>query len=420
MNKLFALVDCNNFYVSCERVFNPKLNNIPVVILSNNDGCVVSRSAEAKQSGIEVGTPFFECERLFKKKGGVALSSNYTLYADISRRVMEVLSMFSPEIEFYSIDEAFLSLTGFQFERLAEYCQTIKSTVCQWVGIPVSIGIGNTKTLAKTANKIAKRDPVYGGVYLIDADNDAVLETLPVADVWGVGSRYTTFLNQHMIFNAKQFKHADDKLIRKNMTITGSRTQMELRGISCIKLEEIAPPKKAIVSSRSFGKPVESFEELKEAVAEYTGIAASKLRKQKSLTQGLSVYIMTDTFKNEPQYANSVFYKLPIATSYPPDLIRYAHAGLQKIYLKGFRYIKAGIMLTDIVNENDLQFNLFIDPRENMKKSEVMHAIDAIQNRYGHKSIFTAAEGISKTWSTKRSKLTPCYTTRWEDLPVVK
>lgn len=413
--KIFALVDCNSFYVSCERVFNPKLREMPVVVLSNNDGCVVSRSNEAKKLGIKVGTPYFECEALFKKHGGFAFSSNYTLYGDMSSRVMEILSTFSPNMEIYSIDEAFLSFSNFVFTDLLSYGKNIKETVQRWTGIPVSVGIGRTKTLAKVANKIAKKN---NGVFITgnDEENTAILENFDVADIWGIGQQYTKLLNSFGIKNARQFRDADDKWIQKKMTITGARTLMELRGISCINLDEVLQPKKTIISSKSFGQSVETLDGLKEAIATYVSTAVYKLRSQHSLTQGLSIFIMTNRFKDEPQYYNSIFIKLPMPTCYTPELIEYAHKGLARIYRSGFKFKKVGVILSEIIHEDHLQFNLFMNPEGTVKRNILMKTVDNIQHRYGKNSIFIGAEGINQEWSMRRTKLSQRFTTQWGEL----
>lgn len=420
-DKIFALVDCNSFYCSCERVFNPRLRNVPVVVLSNNDGCVISASVEAKKLGIKIGTPYFQCEALFKKHGGFAYSSNYTLYGDMSNRVMEILSSFSPEIEVYSIDEAFLSFTNFVFTDLYSYGKIIRETVMQYTGIPVSVGIGATKTLSKAANRLAKKYTENQGVFLLEnKSSDIYLEKIDVSDIWGVGEQYSKFLYGIGIKNAKQFKYADEKQIRKKMTVMGARTQAELKGISCINLEEINPPKKAIVSSRSFGQPVVTLQELKEAVAAYTSNAAQKLRKQNSLAQNLTVFINTNYFKAEdPQYGNSISFKLPMASNYTPELIHLAHAGLEKIFKPGYKYKKAGIMLTNIVDEGDLQYNLFINPELNQKRNDLMKSIDNIQNRFGKNSLFIGAEGIHQNWKMKRLMLSKNFTTRLDELLLI-
>ncbi len=417
-DKIFALVDCNSFYVSCERVFNPKLRDIAVVVLSNNDGCVVSRSNEAKKLGIKVGTPYFECESLFKKHGGYSFSSNYTLYGDMSHRVMEILSMYSPEMEIYSIDEAFLSFTNFVFTDLLSYGKNIKETVQRWTGIPVSVGIGTTKTLAKVANKVAKKYPENKGVFITgsnEANND-VLENYDVADVWGIGQQYSKLLNNYGIKNARQFRDADEKWVRKKMTITGARTLMEHRGISCINLEEVTQPKKTIISSKSFGQSIGSLDGLKEAIASYVSTAAYKLRSQHSLAQGLSVFIMTNRFKDEPQYYNSIFIRLLMPSCYTPELVECAHKGLERIYKAGFKYKKAGIMLSEIIPEDHLQLDLFINPDINVKRNELMKVIDSVQGRFGKQAIFIGAEGINKEWSMCRTKLSPRFTTQWNEI----
>jgi DNA polymerase V len=286
MQRVYSLIDCNNFYVSCERVFNPKLEGKPVIVLSNNDGCVIARSNESKALGIGMGVPVFKCKDLIKKHKIQVYSSNYTLYADMSQRVMDTLAQFTSDVEVYSIDEAFLSLSEFMSLNLTEYARDIRSTVKRWTGIPVSIGIGSTKTLAKVANKLSKRNPQYGGVFDITSHTqmNELLEQIRVEDIWGIGRQYTKLLNQNGIYTALQLKNASDTWIRKHMSVSGLRTVWELRGISCIPLEEAPPSKKAIISSRSFGRPVESLEELKEAIASYISRASEKLRAQQSVT----------------------------------------------------------------------------------------------------------------------------------------
>lgn len=415
----FALVDCNSFYVSCEQLFSPSLKGRPVVVLSNNDGCVVSRSEEAKKLGIKTGVPYFQCRDLIEKNRGVALSSNYSLYGDMSRRVMEVLSMFSPEIEFYSIDEAFLSLDNFAFTDHLSWGKKIRETVIKWTGIPVSVGIGNTKTLAKAANWYAKSFKTSGGVYIAGENSDSMLERMDVSDIWGVGRQYSKFLYGAGIRNAKQFKYADEAFVRRRMTVAGGRTQAELRGISCISLASVQQPRHSIVSSRSFSKPLETLADLKEAVAGYAGIAAQKLRSQRQIAKGLSVFILTDRFKQENYYSNSFFISLPVATSYTPDLIAYAHAGLEKIFRYGYRYKKGGVMLSNIISEDNRQLDLFVSGTEEIKKTVLMKSVDNIQQRFGRNSIFIGAEGIDREWAMNRKSLSGRYTTCWSEIPSV-
>ncbi|OQY37047.1 MAG: protein umuC, partial [Candidatus Cloacimonetes bacterium 4572_65] len=321
---IFALIDCNNFYASCERVFNPSLNNKPVVILSNNDGCVIARSQEAKDLGIEMATPAYKNKALFTKHNVNLFSSNYALYGDLSARVMDVISNFSPDIEIYSIDESFIELSGFKNRDLTEYGREIKATVEKWTGIPVSVGIAKTKTLAKIANHIAKKKKYYKGVFnLLDIEDiNQVLVQVPVSKIWGIGRQYSHFLNKNNIVTALDLIQANDEWISKYLTSLGHQTVLELKGTSCIDMNSIDPPKKGIVSSKSFGKAVNTLSELEEAVSTYINIACNKLRKQHSVAQYISVYISTNRFKDTPQYNNNASIRFLSPTAYTPDFIQ--------------------------------------------------------------------------------------------------
>jgi DNA polymerase V len=423
MNKFFALVDCNNFYASCERVFNPKLEGKPVVVLSNNDGCVIARSEEAKQIGIKMGQPAFQSEHLFKKHGVLVFSSNYSLYGDMSDRVMETLEQFTSDIEVYSIDEAFLALPYSGSDAMTDHARQIRQTVKKWTGIPVSIGIGPTKTLAKIASKIGKKNPLMKGVFNI-AEHERMEEILgkfPVGDIWGVGPRYEVFLKRHGINTALQLRNAHDAWVKKHMTVMGLRTVMELRGTPCFSLEEMPVPKKGIVSSRSFGKPVESIDELKEALATYASCAAEKLRSQHSAASILHVFLMTNRFKkNEPQYYSSSTTILPIASSYTPELIRFSHEQLEKIYKPGYRYKKIGVFLAEIVSQDRIQLNLLSLDYPHERNRILMQVVDKINQRLGPDSVRFAAEGMKQEWHMRRRLLSPRYTTQWSEIPVVK
>ncbi len=421
MKVIFALVDCNNFYVSCEKVFNPKLDGKPVVVLSNNDGCVIARSNEAKALGIKMGFPAFKYEDLLKKHSVVVYSTNYPLYADMSQRVMNTLTQFTPNMEIYSIDEAFLSLTGFTSKNLIDYAKSIKNTVNKWTGIPITIGIGPTKTLAKTASKLAKKDPQYDSVLdITDHPNlDNLLDNIDVEDVWGVGRQYKKFLNRHDIYTALQLKNAPLEWIKTNMTVVGFRTVKELRGTSCITLEEIPAAKKGIMCTRSFGKAIESLEELKEAVASFVSRASEKLRDQHSVTSFIQVFIMTNPFKDEHQYVNSASVRLPIPTSYTPELINHCNQKLDIIYKPGYLYKKAGVIFDGIIPEDKIQLHLFrkSDLDSNRK---LMKTVDYINTKWGRNTIQCASSGIQKKWKMRQSKLSSRFTTRWNEILVVK
>ncbi len=419
---MFALVDCNNFYVSCERVFMPSLEGRPVVVLSNNDGNVVARSNEVKALGLEFGAPYHKCRDFIARYGVQVFSSNYALYGDLSLRVMETLARFSPSMEIYSIDEAFLHLPSSRRFDIMEWGSRIRATVRQWTGIPVSIGIGPTKTLAKLANRLAKKRFPDRGVFDISGctDMDDLLESVFVGDIWGIGHSYSAMLARHGVTNARQFRGLPDHWIKKRMTVTGLRTAWELRGRPCLDLEEMAPPRKGIVSSRSFGRPVESLGELREALASYVGRAAAKLRRQGSAASFLGVFLATNRFKAEPQYSNFTAVRLPVPSSYTPELLVPALACLESIYRPGFRYKKTGIMLSEIVAECDAVRSLFEDQGASGRKRRLSETVDRINGRLGAGRLFYAAEGMGKSWQMRRSLLSPAYTTRWSEIPVVK
>lgn len=420
MAPLVALVDCNNFYVSCERVFDPGLRGRPVVILSNNDGNVVARSEEAKALGIPFAAPFCKWREFIDGHGVAVCSSNYTLYGDMSRRVMESLAPFAPEMEIYSIDEAFLSLAGDPAGGTALGCE-MRALVGRWTGIPVSVGIAPTKTLAKAASKIAKKRPE--GVFNFAAvdDVDAHLAGFPVGDLWGVGPRYNEMLRRHGITTALDLKRAPESWVRRKMTVVGLRLLLELRGIPCLALEEVAAPKREIVSSRSFGKPVEELGGLREAVASYTGRAAEKLRAQRCAASTVTVFLMTNRFKpEEPQYANGMTAALPLATSYTPHLLRCACALLERIYRPGFRYKKVGVLLSGIIPESEVQPDLFYRVRDPRRKRELMLVHDRLNRTMGRGAVRFASEGIGKPWGMRRRYLTRRYTTRWDELPLAR
>lgn len=420
MPKIYALVDCNSFYVSCERVFDPSLEVKPVVVLSNNDGCAVSRSNKAKE-WIPMGAPIHKYTKEVLLHDIKLFSSNYTLYSDMSSRVMAVLNKFTPDIEIYSIDEAFLSLSGFERRDLTEYGKEIRKTVKQLTGIPVSIGIGETKTLAKIANRVAKKTSELGGVFCIynHPKRDDILKRIDVSDIWGVGRAYTRMLKSNGIHSAYDLKETSDTFIRKRMTVVGYRTALELRGTSCIELENIEP-KKEIIRSRSFGHDVYELEDLKEAISMHASRAAEKLREQKSIARYISVWIKTNAFKDIPQYRNSIGTYLPEPTSYTPNLIQTALTLLENIYKKGYGYKKAGVMLADIVPDNEVQLNIF-SPNRNLKNQiELMKAFDKINTAWGRDTVKYASSGIQRRWSMKRASLSPRYTTNWDELPVVR
>lgn len=422
MPSVFALVDCNNYYVSCERVFDPKLTGKPVIVLSNNDGCAIARSNEAKALGIKIGMPAFEIPDLIKTHGIQVYSSNYALYGDMSQRVMEILSEFTPDIEIYSIDEAFLDLSCFSHYDLTDYGRSIKHTVKKWTGIPVSVGIAETKTLAKIANRIAKKSKKAGGVLDLTSSpyQKHALEMTDVEDVWGIGQNYAKFLKENGIHNALHLRNADDSFIKEQMGIVGTRILQELRCVSCYSLEQCPSPKKGITVSRSFYKAIENLDELKEAVAGFASRGAEKLREEHSVAGVLMVFIMTSRFKKEKYYFNLKTIRLPVATSDTPEIIHYAHEGIEEIFRNDYQYKKAGVIFKDLVPERDIQTNLF-DYKDRNRSKKLMQVLDSINIKMGSSTLKYAAVGLThnQRWKTVFKKRSPSYTTNWDQLPKV-
>ncbi len=420
---VFALVDCNNFYASCEKLFRPDLKDTPVVVLSNNDGCVVARSREAKSLGIKMGVPAFQIKAEMQRHGILAFSSNYALYADLSSRVMRTLEEMAPRVEVYSIDEAFLDLTGIESAiSLVEFGQQVRERIGHWIGITVCVGIAPTKTLAKLANHAAKKYPATQGVVdLTNPDRQRrLLALVPVDDVWGVGRRLSTRLNALGITTALDLANASPRAIRDQFSVVLERTVRELNGESCIELEEIPPTKKQLVCSRSFGVKVTQFELLREAVCEYATRATEKLRKEQQQAKVLTVFIRTSPFKdNEPQYSNSASGELLIPSCDTRDFIELANHLLKRIWKDGFRYAKAGVMLSDFYDPGMFQPGLFDDVSTRSNSQQLMSVLDTI-NQSGAGKVFFAGQGTKKDWSMKREHLSPAYTTRWDQLPRVK
>ena len=419
---VFALVDCNNFYASCEKLFRPDLKDTPVVVLSNNDGCVVARSREAKLLGIKMGVPVFQIKSEMLRHGILAFSSNYALYTDLSSRVMRTLEEMAPRVEVYSIDEAFLDLTGIESVlSLVEFGQQVRERIGHWIGITVCVGIAPTKTLAKLANHAAKKYPATQGVVdLTNPDRQRrLLALVPVDDVWGVGKRLSKRLNALGITTALDLANASPRAIRDQFSVVLERTVRELNGESCIELEEIPPTKKQIVCSRSFGVKVTHFELLREAVCEYATRATEKLRKEQQQAKVLTVFIRTSPFKdNEPQYSNSASGELLIPSCDTRDFIELANHLLKRIWKDGFRYAKAGVMLSDFYDPGMFQPGLFDDVSIRSNSQQLMSVLDTI-NQSGAGKVFFAGQGTKKDWSMKREHLSPAYTTRWDQLPRV-
>ena len=417
-----ALVDCNNFYASCETVFNPKLKGKAVVILSNNDGCCVSRSEAAKRLGIKMGAPWFQIKGQFKPGEVIALSSNYELYADLSNRVMNILRQFSPDQEIYSVDESFISMSGFGDKDLTRYGKDIKATVLQWTGVPVCVGIASTKTLAKLANHCAKKRPEYAGVCNFNAipihSLNPILASIPVGEVWGIGSRLSAKLNQLGILTVLDLKRAHSRTLRDKFSVVMAKTIAELNGIACIDLEQVAPPKQNIASTRSFGIPVTSIESLMESVTLYVSRAAEKARAQQSHANSISVFIQTSPFAQHPYYGGSLTVALPSPSNDTRLLVKTALWIVKRLYKPGYVYQKAGVLLNDLVPEEGRQRDLFFDAPESKyaQNAKVMDVLDTINQRYGRQTLKLGCEGFKTPWKMKQNFKSPGYTTHWNEL----
>jgi DNA polymerase V len=395
------------------------LHGKPVVVLSNNDGCVIARSDEAKALGIPMGLPAFKLADLVTEHAIAVYSSNYTLYGDLSARVMTTLTQWAPAVEVYSIDEAFLDLTGLSTHDLTGYGQTLRTAIQQWTGIPVSIGIAPTKTLAKLANRLAKRSP-RGVVTLTAASEiDATLAGTRVEDIWGIGPGYTRRLKVHDIRTALQLRDAHDRWIRQELGVVGQRIVWELRGMSCLPLDLCPPSRQSVMVSRSFGHPITTLTAMREAVATYTTRAAEKLRRHHVAAGVVTVFLMTNRYGDEPQYANSVTMSLPVASQDTGELIQYACRALQHIFRAGYRYQKAGVILTALVPAHQVQPDLF-DRRDREHSTELMAAIDTLNRAWGAGTVRYAAAGVRPRWLARCARRSPRYTTRWRELAVVR
>lgn len=413
---MFALIDCNNFYASCERVFAPQLIGKPVVVLSNNDGCAIARSNEAKAIGIPMGAPAFEFEHLFRQHNVHVFSANFALYGNMSNRVMSILSEYSPEVEIYSIDEAFLKLKGFEYFDLHEYGHSMRIKVTQGTGIPISVGIAPTKALAKVANRIAKKFKQFNGVYIIDSQEKRIkaLKWLPIEDVWGIGRKHARRLKELGVHKAYDFTQLPEAWILKHMTIVGVRLKRDLSGLPTLDLEDIQP-KKNIATTRSFERNLSTIEELKERVATFAVSCAEKLRKQKSCCKALMVFIHTNGFrKDQPQYYKNIVMKLPFPSNSSLELSKFAIQALERIYKDGFAYKKAGVIIMDFIPENQVQVSLF--ENSNPKHSSLMQAIDKMNKRFGQQKIRLSIQDQKRVWKMKQEKLSPRYTTNINDI----
>ncbi len=416
---MIALVDCNNFYASCERVFQPHLENKPIVVLSNNDGCVIARSNESKALGVKMGAPAFQMKEIFDKNNVHVFSSNFALYGDLSKRVMTILQGEAPQIEIYSIDEAFLDFTGIIDKK--KQAVDLRNKVKKWTGIPVSVGLAPTKTLAKIANHVAKKHTKHG-VFVLDNNRliIKVLKRIPVGDVWGVGRRYAEFLSSKGIYTAYDLTLKNDHWVKRNLSINGLRMVKELKGIPCYALESSTSRKKNICTSRSFGRKVKDFDELKEAVASYATGCAMKLRKEKSLAFKVMVFLTTNPFNNsESQYRASQKIMLDVPTNDGVEITKVAISALKKIYKSGFIYKKAGVIVSEIVPDYSRQLSLF-DNRDVNKQKKLMDVMDKLNTQMGRDKVRLAVQGFDRKWRLKQERLSPCYTTRLADILTVK
>lgn len=420
---MYGVVDCNNFYVSCERVFQPKLEKMPVVVLSNNDGCIISRSQDLRDLDLYVGEPAFKYKEIFERNNVQVFSANFPLYADLSSRVMKTIADLVPNLEIYSIDEAFYKFNAITPKFHLEQAQKIRNAIMQGVGIPVSIGIASTKTLSKVANEAAKKNPKYKGVCAIftNRERDTILEYLDVGHIWGIGRQLRKFLHERGIYTAYQLMHCDDWWVKKEMSISVLKTVKELRGEECIEVQFEQPAKKSIISSKSFGYKVTELKDLVEAVSSFTARAAEKLREENEVAACIHVSITTSAYKDyEKRYYNVTSAGLAWPTNYTPTLIEAAVSSLKKIYKSGYLYKKATIMLTGLSTETSVQANLFHANKSSEEEANLMKAMDSINRTWGSGTVQFASQGIKKNWRGKSETRSKRYTTNWNELLIVK
>jgi DNA polymerase V len=410
---MVGLIDCNNFYASCERLFQPKYKGVPVVVLSNNDGCVIARSNEAKEVGIPMGAPYFKYRELIEKHGVAVFSSHYELYGDISARVMNNIARFSPEMEVYSIDECFIGMSG--MNDLEDYSERLRSTVIQNTGIPISIGVAPSKVLAKVANKLSKKAKGY---MVLDSEDkiENVLSDYPVEDIWGVGRQHAIRLQKIGVKTAMQFRQLPVDWVQKHMSIVGVRLWRELWGQSCLPLKMMSDPKKNLTTSRGFGRTTDSYEELMEATASYTARLAQKLRREKLCCKIIAVRLLTNRFidQNKQTYP-SITIPLPVPVNNSVEMVRHALWGLGKIFLKGYKYQKVEIMALCLIPETEVQFSLF-NNYEGSRFNKVSSLMDKLNKHYGAGSVRLGSEGHNPKWNLRREFLSPNYTTSWNDI----
>lgn len=419
---MIALIDCNNFYASCERLFNPSLAKRPIIVLSNNDGCVVARSDEAKALGIEMGTPAFMIQELIDQHKVCVFSSNYTLYGDLSDRVMSTIANFGDRVEVYSIDEAFLDLTTFRHHHLSDYARKIRTSVIKNIGIPVSVGIGPSKTLAKMANRFTKKTKKHVGFHCLDTPEKIkeVLQYTEVKDIWGVGTQYAKLLTRNGFKTAWDFSNAPEEWVRKNMAVVGQRMYNELKGTPCISWEEVPPKKKMIGVARGFGKLLTEKQDVLEALSNYIALVASKLRAEQQATNAFHIFLQTNPHRqHDRQYFRSLTVQMPVATNSTPELLQYAHKAFNHIFRTGYNYNRTGFLAMELVPENQVQYGMF-DSVNRERDSKLMKALDSINRSFGKNAVRFALQGYGNKWTLKQMKLSPCYTTRIQDVMTIK
>jgi DNA polymerase V len=415
---MIALIDCNNFYCSCERVFQPSLLGRALIVLSNNDGCAIARSDEAKALGIEMGTPAFMIEDQLRQQNVQVQSSNYALYGDMSARVMQVIKEFVPRTEVYSIDEIFADLSTLRYKDPGLLAKEIREAVLRCTGIPVSVGIGPTKTLAKMANRYAKKTRPDEGVYCADKDQlHAMLSNTPVGQVWGIGKEHEKRLQDHGFFSAADLLRAPEEWIRKNLSVVGQRTLYELKGIPCIRWDEETPVKKNICTARSFGRLITTKKEVRQAVARFTASCAEKLRKERTCARKLHVFIQTNPHRRQDaQYFQSVTVTLPVPASSTGQLMRFSMNALDMIFQPGYNYQKTGVMVLDLVPQEQVQLNLF-EGTDRVKEQQLMKTMDAVNKSFGQDRVRYATQDYGSKWKLRQRRLSPGFTTRLDQIP---
>lgn len=411
---MIVLADCNNFYASCERVFNPRLKNKPVIVLSNNDGCVIARSNESKALGIKMGEPVFKIREIISKYDVSVFSTNFALYGDMSSRVMSILRDNSPSTEIYSIDEAFMDFSS--VSNYSKLAYKIKEKVSNSTGIPVSFGLAKTKTLAKVANHIAKKD-IQNNIFIMKDDNEDILRKFSISKIWGIGRAHSTMLNEYGIKTALQFINLNEKWVEQKMGITGLKILKELKGVECFSINQYPKRKKSICTSRTFPKDTQNINYIEQAVSNYASRCAEKLRKEKSCAQYIGVFLNINRFKSHEGFNNGFRAAMfNVATNDTIKIIESSKKLLKSMYKKNVNYKKAGVIVGDIVPDNQVQLNLFNDIKDDLKSRELFKSIDAINRKMGRDTVKFLAQGISKRKKIKKEHLSPCYTTRWEDI----